>query len=406
MDLDEYLPQTRPPSPASSPTRRSPPPSCSPSPGSAPTRSTRSSTRSSGRCTEVADARAAEAARGPLRRGAVPGQGPRPGVRRLPHHQGLPLARARRGRPSTRWSRSASSTPGWSSSARRTPRSSAPRASPRTRSSGRARNPWNLNHTPGGSSGGSGAAVARRHRPGGGGQRRRRLGPHPGGVQRPGRAQAQPRAHAVRPPGQRVDVRHGHAGRGLAHGARQRGPGRRDRRRARRATRRTSPSKPDPFLPSLDERPGKLRIGYSASSAINANPDPEAIAAVEKAAALLTELGHEVEEVKPPHDDEALARDFLTIWFAQLHGQISGIKERLGASRQRSSPPTRSPSPRSVAPPASARSSTRWTASTTTSTRSTTSTRATTSSSPRPWPSRRSRSARSHTPLRCRRRHA
>ena len=128
-------PQTRPPSPASSPTRRSPLPSCWPWRGSAPSRSTRSSTRSSGRCAEVADARRQGGARGTLRRSAVPGQGPRAGVRGLPDHQGLPLARARRGQASTRSSRSASSTPAWSSSARRTPRSSAPRASPRTRSS-------------------------------------------------------------------------------------------------------------------------------------------------------------------------------------------------------------------------------------------------------------------------------
>ncbi len=41
--------------------------------------------------------------------------------------------------------------------------------------------------------------------------------------------------------------------------------------------------------------------------------------------------GHQVEEVKPPHDDEALARDFLTIWFGQLHGQVADVKRRLGA---------------------------------------------------------------------------
>ncbi|CAN5476250.1 hypothetical protein BH10ACT10_BH10ACT10_03510 [soil metagenome] len=83
------------------------------------------------------------------------------------------------------------------------------------------------------------------------------------------------------------------------------------------------------FAASLPERPGRLRIGYSSSSAINSHPDPEAVAAVEAAARLLTELGHEVEEVSPPHDDEALARDFLTIWFGQLHGQVSEVKRRL-----------------------------------------------------------------------------
>ena len=54
---------------------------------------------------------------------------------------------------------------------------------------------------------------------------------------------------------------------------------------------------PVPFAEMITRRPGTLRIGYSSSSAINAHPDREAVAAVESAAALLTELGHEVEEV-------------------------------------------------------------------------------------------------------------
>ena len=52
-----------------------------------------------------------------------------------------------------------------------------------------------------------------------------------------------------------------------------------------------------PFAEQIGQRPGTLRIGYSSSSAINAHPDPEAVAAVEGAAKLLAELGHEVEEV-------------------------------------------------------------------------------------------------------------
>jgi Asp-tRNA(Asn)/Glu-tRNA(Gln) amidotransferase A subunit family amidase len=46
---------------------------------------------------------------------------------------------------------------------------------------------------------------------------------------------------------------------------------------------------------------------------------------------LLSELGHQVEEVAPPYDDAALGRDFLTIWFAQLHQQVADIKRRTGA---------------------------------------------------------------------------
>lgn len=88
---------------------------------------------------------------------------------------------------------------------------------------------------------------------------------------------------------------------------------------------------PVPFVELVTRRPGTLRIGYSCSSAINAHPDREAVAAVDAAAELLTQLGHEVEEVSPPHNDEALARDFLTIWFAQLYGQVADVKRRLGS---------------------------------------------------------------------------
>jgi amidase len=88
---------------------------------------------------------------------------------------------------------------------------------------------------------------------------------------------------------------------------------------------------PVPFAEAIRSAPGRLRIGFSASSAINPHPHAEAVAAVESAASLLSELGHEVEEVRPPHDDEALARDFLTIWFAQLYGQVADAKRRFGA---------------------------------------------------------------------------
>ncbi|WP_197513645.1 amidase, partial [Mycobacterium sp. E2462] len=78
----------------------------------------------------------------------------------------------------------------------------------------------------------------------------------------------------------------------------------------------------EPFSELIRRRPQSLTIGYSTRSAINPHPDREAVAAVAQAAAVLTELGHRVEEVAPPYDDAALGRDFLTIWFAQLHQQI------------------------------------------------------------------------------------
>ncbi|MFT4262058.1 MAG: amidase [Nocardioides sp.] len=195
---------------------------------------------------------------------------------------------------------------------------------------GTAHNPWRLGHTPGGSSGGSGAAVAAGIVPA--------AGANDGGG-------------SIRIPA----ACNGLVGLKLSRGWTSYGPqhgesmfGMVTQGVVSRTVRDSAglldavagapdgyassvTRRPDSFLATLDERPAGLRIGYSSSSAINPHPDPEAVAAVEGAAALLTELGHHVEEVAPPYDDGALARDFLTIWFAQLHGQVSEIKRRLKA---------------------------------------------------------------------------
>ena len=195
---------------------------------------------------------------------------------------------------------------------------------------GPARNPWNTRHTPGGSSGGSGAAVAAGVVPAagandGGGSVRipaacnglvglkvsrgtSPYGPHTGEVMF-GMVTQGVVSRTVRDSAALLDA--------------ITGP---DHRAGYQAVLPATP-----YAERLGERPGTLRIGWSASSAINAVPDPEAVAAVEGAAQLLTELGHQVEEVKPPHDDEALARDFLTIWFAQVYGQVDDVKRRTGA---------------------------------------------------------------------------
>lgn len=195
---------------------------------------------------------------------------------------------------------------------------------------GPARNPWNTGHTPGGSSGGSGAAVAAGIVPAagandGGGSIRipaacnglvglkpsRGLAPY--GPQTGelvlGMATQGVVSRTVRDSAALLDAIVGPD------------PG--------AAYRAALPDKP--FGEQIQHRPDTLKIGYSARSAINARPDREAVAAVEKAAALLAELGHRVEEVAPPYDDAALGRDFLTIWFAQLYQQVADIKKRTGA---------------------------------------------------------------------------
>lgn len=85
------------------------------------------------------------------------------------------------------------------------------------------------------------------------------------------------------------------------------------------------------FSTAITRRPKKLRIGYSGHSAIRGDATPVATAALEETAQLLTDLGHHVEEVRPPYDDKALAETFLTIWFGKVCGQVDEISERTGA---------------------------------------------------------------------------
>lgn len=195
---------------------------------------------------------------------------------------------------------------------------------------GPARNPWNTGHTPGGSSGGSGAAVAAGIVPA--------AGANDGGG-------------SIRIPAACNGLVGLKPSRGLAPYGPQTGElvlGMATQGVVSRTVRDSAAlldaiigpdpgaaylgALPDkPFGEQVTHRPANLKIGYSARSAINARPDREAVAAVEKAAALLAELGHHVEEVAPPYDDDALSRDFLTIWFAQLHQQVADIKKRTGA---------------------------------------------------------------------------
>ena len=92
-----------------------------------------------------------------------------------------------------------------------------------------------------------------------------------------------------------------------------------------------APALPDrPLLETLDEAPGPLRIGFTARAALRPTPHPEAVRAVEHAAQLLTEQGHQVEEVAPPHDDAQLGRDFLTIWCVHQAIEIERLKREHG----------------------------------------------------------------------------
>jgi amidase len=196
---------------------------------------------------------------------------------------------------------------------------------------GAARNPWNLDHTPGGSSGGSAAAVAAGIVP---------------------CAAASDGGGSIRIPASACGLFGLKPSRGLVPS----GPllqeglgGTATNGVVSRSVRDTAAmldvivgAAPDgPYLPAVPATryvaevgrdPGRLRIGLCTTSAINPSPHPEALAAATKAGELLGSLGHEVEQLdQAPFDDEALARDFLTTWFAYAAHSVAQAKSISGS---------------------------------------------------------------------------
>ncbi|GAA4548111.1 amidase [Amycolatopsis samaneae] len=196
---------------------------------------------------------------------------------------------------------------------------------------GATRNPWHLGHTPGGSSGGSAAAVAAGVVP--------VAGASDGGG-------------SIRIPAACCGIFGLKPGRGLVpcgpdsaeslHGAATDGVLSRSVRDTAAMldvlTRRPDPGGPylaavpeTPYAELARREPGKLRIGYTTYSPLGTEVHPEAVAAVDDAAALLTKLGHDVEPADPGTDGAQLARDFLTMWCASSAATIAEIQRTTGA---------------------------------------------------------------------------
>ena len=95
-----------------------------------------------------------------------------------------------------------------------------------------------------------------------------------------------------------------------------------------------APAVDRPYLEEVGRDPGRLRIGLSVDAPTGVVVDPECARAVEQAAALLEELGHEVVPAAPDHDGSAMTAgiaDLLSLHLAngikelsQHHGRTAG----------------------------------------------------------------------------------
>lgn len=85
-----------------------------------------------------------------------------------------------------------------------------------------------------------------------------------------------------------------------------------------------------PYADAVHRDPGPLRIGLTTASPLGGEVHPDALAATRDAAALLTSLGHVVEESAPAVDGRALAVDFLTTWYGMIASQVDAARELTG----------------------------------------------------------------------------
>jgi amidase len=170
---------------------------------------------------------------------------------------------------------------------------------------GPTRNPWNMMYSAGGSSGGSGAAVSScmvpaAHGSDGGGSLR--VPSSNGGLfgYKPtrGRTPAGP------------DAGEGWSGLSLEHAVTR---SVRDSAAILDATQGFAPGDPycapqrdRPFLAEVGEDPGRLRIALTTKGKLGEAIDPECVQAARNAARLCDSLGHEVVEVEPDYDAEAV----------------------------------------------------------------------------------------------------
>jgi amidase len=200
---------------------------------------------------------------------------------------------------------------------------------------GPCHNPWELDHSSGGSSGGSGAAVAAgivpiAHANDGGGsirvpasanglvglkttRGRNPLGPDLGDVMG-GLVCEGVLTRTVRDTAAALDATAGNE-MGDPYWA---------------------PPTPKSYLDECQTPPGKLKIAFATQSLFGKKFDPECVTAIQTTAKLLQSLGHHVEEASPTVAVDALMQSFMPVWASGLAMLIDGTAMMTGRTAHES----------------------------------------------------------------------
>lgn len=85
-----------------------------------------------------------------------------------------------------------------------------------------------------------------------------------------------------------------------------------------------------PFLEEVKTPPGRLRIALAKAGFSSAPVHQDCLMAVEEAAKLCSDLGHEVDEDLPKIDGDSAVQMFLTLWAAGCATELDGSARRIG----------------------------------------------------------------------------
>jgi amidase len=91
-----------------------------------------------------------------------------------------------------------------------------------------------------------------------------------------------------------------------------------------------SPPVPDSYLDAMKRKPKPLRVAFSTKKLDGTPLHPDCVAAVKAAAKLCEQQGHKVEEASPALDQATLIPSFMALWSANLAAGIDAVAMMTG----------------------------------------------------------------------------